>query len=46
MKSRTPYFLPKTAPPTKEGVERLRKEFYAAMRAAGFIVVPERRKGG
>ncbi|WP_269765783.1 hypothetical protein [Burkholderia ubonensis] len=29
-----PYFIPKTAPATKEGVERLRKEFYDALAAS------------
>jgi hypothetical protein len=32
--SRTPYFIPRTAPPTKKGVEKLRREFYAAVAAA------------
>jgi len=31
---KTPYFIPRTAPPTKEGVDRLRREFYAAVSAA------------
>jgi hypothetical protein len=30
-KSKTPYFIPKTAPATKEGVEALRREFYGAL---------------
>jgi hypothetical protein len=30
---KTPYFIPRTAPPTKEGVEQLRREFYAAVAA-------------
>ena len=31
---RTPYFIPKTAPPTREGVERLRSEFHKAVAQA------------
>lgn len=30
MKS-TPYFLPKTAPATPEGVDRMRRQFYSAI---------------
>jgi len=37
---KTPYFIPRTAPPTKEGVEQLRREFYAAVAAA----TPARRR--
>jgi hypothetical protein len=33
-KRKTPYFIPKTAPATVEGVARLREEFYGAVRSA------------
>lgn len=33
-KSKTPYFIPKTAPATVQGVERLRNEFYGVVRRA------------
>lgn len=35
-KARTPFFIPKTAPHTKEGVERLRAEFYNQLKQKGF----------
>jgi hypothetical protein len=37
-KSKTPYFIPKTVPPTKAGIDKLRAEFYTALRRAGFQI--------
>lgn len=39
-KSKTPYFIPDTAPPTKEGVEALRREFYAGLEQSGLTDIP------